>query len=284
MKKRICILSSLLITALSATTQTNTTDDGVEINGVVWATRNVDIPGTFAPTPQDYGKLYQWNRAKAWDYSRTLPVPEWDRTYPLASETWDNNVCPTGWRVPTKEEFDKLLEAPYIFTNKENDYYYNPEDEFPYGYTFGIAPNTIFLPMGGGRDSFDGGVNFSQHRGSYWSSTMSTQSQAFLLELDVTNINHFAIVGTHYTPTAYSVRCVKKDTSTNLKNIGDEDVRIYAQNSSIIIENTIEIVQVYNISGQLVVQGTGTGAYSVPSTGVYVVKVGDNIRKLIVGN
>ena len=36
-----------------------THDEGVVINGVRWATRNVDMPGTFAPTPESFGMHYQ---------------------------------------------------------------------------------------------------------------------------------------------------------------------------------------------------------------------------------
>jgi len=37
-------------------------ETGVVINGVKWATRNVDKPGTFVANPEDFGMLYQWNR------------------------------------------------------------------------------------------------------------------------------------------------------------------------------------------------------------------------------
>jgi len=41
-----------------------TYDEGVVINGVKWATRNVAAPGTFAANPQDAGMFYQWNRKR----------------------------------------------------------------------------------------------------------------------------------------------------------------------------------------------------------------------------
>ena len=44
----------------------STSDRGVVINGVKWATRNLDQPGTFAAKPEDSGMFYQWNRKKAW--------------------------------------------------------------------------------------------------------------------------------------------------------------------------------------------------------------------------
>ena len=39
-----------------------TTDEGITINGVKWATRNVGTPGRFVERPQDLGTLFQWGR------------------------------------------------------------------------------------------------------------------------------------------------------------------------------------------------------------------------------
>ncbi len=36
-------------------------EDGVEIDGIIWAKYNVDAPGTFAKTPESSGRFYQWN-------------------------------------------------------------------------------------------------------------------------------------------------------------------------------------------------------------------------------
>ncbi len=45
------------------------TADYVLINGVLWATRNVDAPGTFAASPESTGMFYQWNSRIAWSAS-----------------------------------------------------------------------------------------------------------------------------------------------------------------------------------------------------------------------
>jgi hypothetical protein len=51
---------------------TKTTDKGVKIGNTIWATRNVDAPGTFAEAPESAGMFYQWNRNIGW--STTDPV------------------------------------------------------------------------------------------------------------------------------------------------------------------------------------------------------------------
>jgi hypothetical protein len=85
----------------------NKNDDGVCINGLMWATRNVDMPGSFTEAIGDTGKFYQFNRTKAWDLK---PVPS---GMPIINENErynaDSSVCPTGWRLPTPDEYNQLF-------------------------------------------------------------------------------------------------------------------------------------------------------------------------------
>lgn len=65
--KHILSAVMLLISAVSLCAQ-----ECVEINGVCWATRNVDAPGTFTQNPEDAGMLYQWNRKTAWNVTDSI--------------------------------------------------------------------------------------------------------------------------------------------------------------------------------------------------------------------
>ena len=90
------------------------TREGILINGVRWARYNVDEPGTFAAKPEDFGKFYQWNRRKAWN-STGVGLSDQD----IASITgtiWEktNDPSPPGWRVPTKEELEKLCDKTKV--------------------------------------------------------------------------------------------------------------------------------------------------------------------------
>ena len=107
-------------------------DNGVVINGVRWATRNVGTtPGTFVDRPQDAGGRFLWNKR----VSRDNRDREWDGN---RANIWhrSNDPCPPGWRVPTLGEVESLLRSPQQLI----------EINGVEGMSFGRAPNTIFLP------------------------------------------------------------------------------------------------------------------------------------------
>ena len=137
---------------------TSTTDPGVTINGVKWATRNVDAPGTFAAVPESAGMFYQWNKKVGW--STTDPLvntnggKKWDGRYAdggTASEgtEWvtDNDPSPTGWRVPTGEEIKTLLD-----TEKVSNEWIIQNGVNGRKFTDKITGNSLFFPAVGCRE------------------------------------------------------------------------------------------------------------------------------------
>ncbi|GHU69457.1 hypothetical protein FACS189413_08410 [Bacteroidia bacterium] len=96
--------------------------NGFTINGVTWATRNVDAPGNFAAKPEDPGKFYQWNNKIAWP--ATGAVSGWVNADILASEWADeNDPSPNGWRVPTLSEIRSLEQTnPFILSGSVGSY------------------------------------------------------------------------------------------------------------------------------------------------------------------
>ena len=168
--------------------------DGVVINGITWATRNVDALGAFADYPQDVGMFFQWNRSTAW--AATGAVTDWDSSVP-AGTGWEsaNNPCPTGWRVPTQQELQSLNSAGSIWItfNEVN------------GRVFGTAPNQIFLPAAGARSAAGalGNVGVSGH---YWSSTPFATTTATSLLFDSAGSSSDMSTGNR--AQGFSVRCV----------------------------------------------------------------------------
>ena len=150
-------------------------EEGVVINGIRWATRNVGASGTFADNPESLGEYYTWEEAK--------------------------RACPAGWRLPTKEEFKELLDAPHqVLTIGSEE-----------GRIFGTPPNTIFLPAAGFVDYEDGDIiyNLVGTTGDYWSSTQFSETHAYCMCI----VNDFGYDGagsnnTFNSRQGLSVRCV----------------------------------------------------------------------------
>jgi len=158
----------------------------VMINGVCWATRNVDMPGTFAANPEDAGMFYQWNRKVGWSSTDPLINSDgdntWDDSIPPGTE-WEsaNDPSPPGYRVPTLEELQTL--SAFNVT-----YEWTTENDMPGGrFTDKANGNSIFLPAVGYRGDSNGMLYFAGTYGYYWSSTQSNTSNAYLLYLGSTS-------------------------------------------------------------------------------------------------
>ena len=150
--------------------------DGVRINGVIWATRNVDEVGTFASAPEDAGMFYQWNRKTA--YAVIGEVANWDFTIP-EGDKWEkiNDPSPAGWRVPTLEEINSLRDI-----DKVSNEWTTVNGVTGRKFTDRATNQSIFLPAMGSRHSvyyLNGEFKGSSHeyfesRGNYWSSTSNS--------------------------------------------------------------------------------------------------------------
>ena len=177
--------------------------DGVRIADVIWATRNVDAPGTFADNPQDFGMFFQWNRRQGWaatGYEFPNPMPDWDTSIPEGTAWYaENDPCPEGWRVPTEQELNSLRNQPNTWEVNWNDTGINVR-------VFGTAPNQIFLPAAGLRISSNGGLFtvIIGGTGRYWSSTQSDSERAqgwWVTPGSVGMLSYWRTYG-------FSVRCV----------------------------------------------------------------------------
>jgi hypothetical protein len=66
------------------TVQSTTKDKGVVINGVCFATRNVNTVGSFVTAPETYGCFYMWNRKVAFSQTTTTST----------GDTWTGGYSP----------------------------------------------------------------------------------------------------------------------------------------------------------------------------------------------
>ena len=209
MKKiTLLLLFTLSLATLQAQRKENsaTHDEGVVINGVRWATRNVDVPGTFTENVEDAGMLFQWNRRKGWNATdrnvedwNALDVPERD-FIPNVSVWWrsggDENPCPPGWRVPSDRQLERLHNAGSEWVTQNG----------VYGRLFGTAPYQIFLPVAGYRHYDNGMLLFENIQGRYWSDTPVRQSITTAWNLTFNRENSH--IDASDRGVAQSVRCV----------------------------------------------------------------------------
>ena len=157
----------------------NPTLVGVEINGVKWATFNVDKPGTFTKKAEDSGMFYQWNRKIGWEANNPLQNSEggntWDAT---ASEgdTWEkiNDPSPEGYRVPTEAEIRSLLNEEFV-----SNEWITQNGIVGRLFTDKTSGNSIFLPAALSRSNANGALPFpGSTYGNYWSNTIGIASKS----------------------------------------------------------------------------------------------------------
>ena len=178
--RKILLFTAILMLGVAACSsarggaRATTTDEGVVINGVRWATRNVGAPGTFAQTPESSGMFYQWNSRVGWSSSGALVNSTGGTTWSSARPTgqeWEqrNNPCPPGWRVPTHDEIISLRDAGSVLTTQNG----------VKGRLFGTAPHQVFLPLAGLRWHSDGALQSAGAIGEYWTNRPSGEGYAW---------------------------------------------------------------------------------------------------------
>jgi len=186
---------------------------GTKIGDLCWANRNVDTVRTFVATPNDFGGFYQWNRSKGWAGSGAS-VSGWINTGDNTIE-WDANLnpCPSGWRLPTRDEADALAKKgkAWVATDSNRGNIVNGVFLGPNSATCKLPDNMsgcIFLPASGYRENNRGQLTQFGKFGMYWtSSKMFVETSAIALT--------FSTSGTVSTnsgqPKVYglSVRCVQ---------------------------------------------------------------------------
>lgn len=195
-------------------------DEGVVIDGVKWATRNVDSPGTFTVRIEDPGMFYQWNSNLGWSVAGPLvssdtTITQWDNDWIGNNATaWEeaNNPCPKGWRIPTVAELRKLAEAGGKWSTVNG----------VEGRIFGRGHNAIFLPAPGNR-LYDGTLNNGNLIGNYWSNAQHGMTQATNMYFHSSYAN-LPPEGKNHADRAYglSCRCVA-DPEADLNSAPDED-------------------------------------------------------------
>jgi hypothetical protein len=282
-----------LSTAMSSFGQTATYDPGIVINGVTWATRNVDAPDTFATTPEDAGMFYQWGKNIGW--TTTDPMVNsnngttWDNTMATGmtnpvSENWaENQPCPLVWRVAHSANFSTLLDESKV----ENEWIIQ-NGVTGRKFTDKANKNTVFFPASGYRDKDNGAltqeVGKYNNCGYYFAQdaplNYPTGSKAFWITETI------AEQTAAYRNLGLSIRCVSI-FSSSIENVKTDELQIFVNNNELIIQGEWQAdnLQIYDIAGRKV------GTYNVHpnetiniahlSSGIYIAKMVNKTVKFV---
>jgi uncharacterized protein (TIGR02145 family) len=181
----------------------------ISAGGRIWMDRNLGATQVATSATDDlaYGDLYQWGRGKdnhqlrtsgATTIQSTTDIPvnslfiysSTDWRSPSNDNLWQgltgtNNPCPSGFRIPTKVEWETEM-ASWNSQNKE-----------------GAFASLLKLPSPGFRHYVGGSVMNEGLNGDYWSSTVDG-ANSFIMYIHVGD-------GTVAFPRAYgfSCRCIK---------------------------------------------------------------------------
>jgi len=163
----------------------------VKIGGQTWMAENLNyetgssswcyknIPGNC----DIYGRLYTWEKAK--------------------------NICPSGWQLPSKSDFEALLNSAR--EGKANDFNALKKD----------GSNGFNAFYGGLRKNYDD-FSYIESNGFWWTST-EANANAYLFSLSA--ILKTTSIYTDDVSAAFSVRCIKVSSSQNTNNINQNEIK-----------------------------------------------------------
>jgi uncharacterized protein (TIGR02145 family) len=262
----------------------------IVINEQEWTAENARTTkyanGVAIPNITD-NTLWSSRTTGAWAYynNDTINNSIYGKLYNQYAVADPRNVCPSGWRVPTQDEYDAL--DTYLSTSvggkmksTGTQYWLSPNTGATNASGFSVLPGGLrnsdgtFVGIGQYADQWTRtsfGANNCLHR------FLSFDSDALFLFQTGKNPGH-------------SVRCTRKAIVSSINEIKNSNIKIYPNptNNIIIIEglnkNENNTIQIFDVQGKLIftkiVNERGTIDLSELNKGVYVIKIGEVAQRI----
>lgn len=281
MKKQLLSLLSITL-LLSANAQTTIVDVTNPITGATWMDRNLGATqvATSETDVDAYGYYFQWGRGADGHEiptSMTTTTLSMDEipghgsfiVNPNAPYNWIssqintlwqgvngvNNVCPTGYRIPTNAEFD----AERLTWGSQD--------------AIGAFNSVLKLPLSGYRSVENGTFIVIGEVGYYYSSDLDVSGGTNYLAFNSSVAGIYSSNRGH----GMSVRCIK-DASASISENASISFSFFPNPATSIVtiqsDYTIESVSIYSLSGTLI-QTETSDSFSVKtlSSGIYLIKI-----------
>ncbi|WP_449400968.1 FISUMP domain-containing protein [Chryseobacterium wanjuense] len=183
----------------------------------VWLTHNLGADTTVdshTPTAVIHGAKYQWGMSspavtQAADQASATAITGWN-SVAAANGSWSttktvNDPCPSGYRVPTRTEFQTLFSSSTksvvgTWPASQTDYYGS-------AVIYECNGKKLTFPAAGYRHYQNGNLNQRGFEGDYWTVTESGSTAAYDFKFNQGSSNADA---TNFRQYAYSIRCISE--------------------------------------------------------------------------
>ena len=127
-----------------------------------------------------------------------------DGTQNATMERGPNDPCPTGWKVPTQQQWSSIFGGADAGETSSS---LAQNNTWAFKNSVYWVGNELFLPMGGWREYNNASLNGIQGSAHYWSSTTTSGSGAALMVLSTTTV-WTDRRWSNYRAYGFSVRCI----------------------------------------------------------------------------
>lgn len=275
--------------------QTVTDIDGNVYNTIVlgtqeWMTSNLKTlhfsNGDVIPHNLSQSAWSNLNQSSGADYynNDSLTGSTYGVLYNWAAVSNINNVCPTGWHVPSNYEWTSLINfaggsATAGGPLKERD---TVHWNYP---NFNATNFSGFTALPGGLRHNTGGYQYLNDFGYWWTSTQGTANPGYAYNVKMSYADEVVLQYESNQRGGFSVRCLKNANSGMIELKSDLGISLQpnpANNEVTLVSSNFElqgaVIRLYSLSGILVLNESMSGTTKTLDVsnlpgGSYVVKV-----------